>query len=300
MNDKKPLRKRLKNGLIYLVLLGLMRLVKLLPRPIALGLARFLAFCGYGLAAGERRKIEANLTLAYHGSLTATERRRIGRAAFSNIAQNLVDALLMPSLLKDQPERIMRIDGMENAREALDNKKGIVFLTAHMGCFEMLSPRFAQLGFPMVVLGAKIYDPRLNDIIVANRQSFNVAYVERGGSLREIYQTLRSGGGFGVLCDLDTRVESRFVNFFGEPAKTPSGPFKIGVKWSIPMIPIFAMRAQDGCQQVTVFPALVPAGNSEEEKIQNAMQQYNDILEGLIRRDPAQWIWMHDRWKSKP
>ncbi|MFH0920455.1 MAG: lysophospholipid acyltransferase family protein [Fibrobacterota bacterium] len=300
MSDKKPLGKRIKNGLIFRAVVFLMVVVKLLPRPASLLLARLLAATGYCLAANERRKIHANLQQAYGASLSAKARDEIGRRVFSNIAQNLVDAVLMPSLLRTRAESIMRITGLEHTRPFLENKKGIIFLTAHMGCFEMMPPRFALLGYPMIVLGAKLYDPRLNDIIVESRKTFNVSYVERGQGLKEIYKNLKEGGGFGVLCDLDTRVESRFIDFFGQPAKTPSGPFKLGIRRGVPLVPIFTVRAADGCQQVTVHPEIIPSGANEEEKISDAMRQYNFILEEMIRRDPGQWIWMHERWKSRP
>ena len=300
MSDKKPFRKRLKNNVIYLLLLGLMQGVKVLPRPLSLLLARGLAFAGYWLASGERQKIHANLALAYNGRLTENQRHDIGKRAFRNIAQNLVDALLMNRLLRKYPETIMTLEGQEHVSAAMAKKKGVIFLTAHTGCFEMLSMRFSMLGFPMIVLGAKIYDPRLNDIIVANRKSNNIAYVERGQGLKDIYRVLMNGGGFGVLCDLDTRVESRFIDFFGIPAKTPSGPFRLGVKRGIPLVPVFTVRTREGSQRVSIFPELTLTGNNEDEKITNVMKQYNDILEALINNDPSQWIWMHERWKSKP
>jgi KDO2-lipid IV(A) lauroyltransferase len=163
----------------------------------------------------------------------------------------------------------------------------------------MLSPRFAQLGFPVTVMGAKIYDSRLNSIIIDNRKSFDVNYIERGSDLRSLIKLLRGGKCFGVLCDLDTRVESRFVPFFGKAAKTPSGPFRLALKIGAAALPVFITREKDGTQLVKVYHELVSTGKTEEERVYSMMVSYNTILEELIKNDPAQWIWMHDRWKSK-
>ncbi len=300
MKNKNPFLQKLKNNIIYFFIVGLISTVRLTPRSISLFFARILGDGFYYIFAGERKKVESNLLLAFGNSKTLDEIKAIGRKVFVNIAQNLVDVVLQNKLLSRKADSIMPITGLEIAKAALEKKRGIIFLTAHTGCFEMLSPRISMLGFPVTVLGTKIYDPRINRLIIKNRKNFNVEYIERGEDLRPLLKSLHSGNAFGVLCDLDTRVESRFIDFFGMPAKTPVGPFKLGVKYDIPIIPIFARRTDDGCQEVTVFPEISLEGDNSETRITSAMQQYNRVLEQFIKQDPTQWIWMHERWKSKP
>ena len=136
-------------------------------------------------------------------------------------------------------------------------------------------------------------------MIVQNRQTFSVEYIERGQDLRLLLKSLHAGSCFGVLCDLDTRVESRFIDFFGVPAKTPAGPFKLGAKFDIPLVPVFARRTSEGRQEVMISAELKTEGASLEERTVSAMRQYNRQLQSFIEQDPSQWIWMHDRWKSK-
>ena len=300
MKNKNQVLKKLKNDIIYLFIVLLIGTVRRLPRAWSLLLARMLAFVFYRLLKNERDKIEANLVLIFKNRMSARERADLGKKIFRNIAQNLVDAVLQKRLLAQDADRIMAVHGLQIARTALEKNKGIIFLTAHTGCFEMLSPRFSKMGFPISVLGTKIYDPRINDLIVKNRQAFDVEYIERGDDLRALLKSLREGASFGVLCDLDTRVESRFIDFFGVPAKTPAGPFKLGVKFGIPLIPIFTRRTEQGFQEVTVYPEIAAQGDTGEERMLSAMRQYNQTLEKFIQQDPAQWIWMHERWKSKP
>jgi KDO2-lipid IV(A) lauroyltransferase len=291
--------KKLKNDFIYIFVYLLVFKVRIIPRGVSLlfatGLSKFL----WLLFKKEREKTLRNLEFAFGSTLSKDKRIAIGKEVFSKIAQNLVDAVLLKKRLSKNPERAMTIEGLGIAQKALDKRKGIVFLTAHTGCFEMLSPRFAQIGFPITVMGAKIYDARLNDIIISNRKSFDVGYLERGSDLRSLVKLLREGKCFGVLCDLDTRVESRFVPFFGKPAKTASGPFRLAIKMGAAALPIFTTRKKDGTQHVKVYPELIPEGITEEEKVINLMIAYNAILEEIIKQDPAQWIWMHDRWKSR-
>ncbi|MBL8026408.1 MAG: lysophospholipid acyltransferase family protein [Fibrobacteres bacterium] len=289
-------KKKLKNDLIYIFIRLLVFNVRLMPRQLSLFTARLLSKILWILFRKEREKTLRNLQSVFGTSISPD---LTGRKVFSNIAENLVDAILLQKRLKNNPEEAMQIEGLDYAKEALAKGKGIIFLTAHTGCFEMLSPRFAQIGFPLTVMGAKIYDPRLNSIIIDNRKSFNVGYIERGDDIRALVRLLRNGGCFGVLCDLDTRAESRFVPFFGTPAKTISGPFRLALKTGSAPLPIFAIRNSDGSQTAKVYPPLIPEGATEEDKIHSMMSSYNKILEDLIKRDPSQWIWMHERWKSK-
>jgi KDO2-lipid IV(A) lauroyltransferase len=300
MKSRNPVLKKLKNDSIYLFVILLIGMMRWLPRSLSLLLARRLAWGAYHLLFKERRKTQANLSLAFGNRMTPAERKALGGKVFGNIAQNLVDSVLLQRLMKQDAEKIVRIKGFEIIQRAQEKKKGVIFLTAHTGCFEILPARFSQLSLPLTVMGAKIYDPRINALIVENRQSFNVEYIERGEDLRVLLRSLRAGSCFGVLCDLDTRVDSRFIDFFGLPAKTPAGPFKLGAKFEIPLVPVFARRTQDHRQEVTVFPELTLGGTSIEERTVSAMRQYNRILQSFIEQDPAQWIWMHERWKSKP
>jgi KDO2-lipid IV(A) lauroyltransferase len=298
MPKNSPLKK-LKNDLIYLAVRVLVALVRALPRFASLFLARVLAWPAYFLARGERRKMDRNLELALGSTYSQQARARIGRRVFLNIAQNLVDAVLVERLLARDPDRYIEIRGLGHAQKALEQGRGVIFLTAHTGCFEMLPGRFSQLGFPIAVMGARIYDPRLNDLITRNRRLLNVTYLQRDGDLRAMVRHLRAGRAFGVLCDLDTRVESEFITFFGRPAKTPAGPFRLGIKLNVPLIPVFTVRAGRGVQAVTVYPPIEPKGSAPGQRVAHAMNEYNRLLESLIKTDPAQWIWMHERWKYK-
>lgn len=299
MPQPRPFKK-LKNDLIYLAVRVLVALVRFLPRPVSLFLARGLAGPACLLARGERRKMDRNLELALGQTHSQKARVKIGRRVFLNIAQNLVDAVLIERLLARNPDKIMEISGLGHAQKALAQGRGVIFLTAHTGCFEMLPGRFSLLGFPMAVMGARIYDPRLNDLITKNRRLLNVTYLERDDDLRAVLRHLKAGRAFGVLCDLDTRVESEFINFFGRPAKTPAGPFRLGVRLNVPLIPIFTVRTARGVQAVTVHPPIEPQGSTPREQVAHAMNEYNRLLESLVLADPGQWIWMHERWKSRP
>jgi KDO2-lipid IV(A) lauroyltransferase len=290
--------KTAKNTAIYILLRVLIVLIRVMGRKPALLFARLLAVPAFHCAAGERKKMEANLSLALGNTLTDRERRSVGKRTFIHAAQNLADAVLMERMLRKDPDQCMTVENQDLARRALERGGGIVFLTAHLGCFEMMPPRFSLLGFPIIIIGARIYDERLNALIARHRRMFDVQYVERDNDIRAIVRGLKEGRAFGVLCDLNTRGESRDVPFFGFPAQTLSGPFKLALKFGAALIPVFTLRGEDHRQHAALYPEIVPEGKSLEEKIIFSMRAYHRLLEEIIRKNPAQWIWMHERWKS--
>ena len=105
----------------------------------------------------------------------------------------------------------------------------------------------------------------------------------------------------GMLIDQDTRVKSRFVNFFGMPASTPVGAALMAMKTGATVVPALIHLGKDNLQHMVLYPEveMVNTGDEEQDMITNT-QTLTTILEEAIRRNPAQWVWMHERWKTKP
>jgi Kdo2-lipid IVA lauroyltransferase/acyltransferase len=114
-------------------------------------------------------------------------------------------------------------------------------------------------------------------------------------------KNLKSGGCMIILIDQDTKVKSRFVNFFGMPCATPIGAAVIAMKTGAAVIPLIIHMRDDLIQEINCYPeiAMTHTGNDEEDMIVNT-QKMSDATEDEIRKHPAQWVWMHERWKTKP
>jgi KDO2-lipid IV(A) lauroyltransferase len=156
-------------------------------------------------------------------------------------------------------------------------------------------------GFPMTVIGTALKDERINEIVVNFRAAHGSEPVERGKETFKLIKTLKSGGGVAMLIDQDTRVKSRFVNFFGMPASTPAGAALMALKTGAAVVPVVIHLGDDFLQHVEVLPEVevIRTGDEEEDLIVNT-QRFTDILEAHIRKYPSQWVWMHERWKTKP
>ena len=92
-----------------------------------------------------------------------------------------------------------------------------------------------------------------------------------------------------------------FVNFFGRPARTPAGPGLLSYKTGSPIIPMAILRKGKNRYKIVVKPRVELGFSGDREKdLIDLTQKYTSVLESIIREHPAQWLWMHDRWRSKP
>ena len=104
-----------------------------------------------------------------------------------------------------------------------------------------------------------------------------------------------------MLIDQDTRVKSRFVNFFGKPAATPVGATVLAMKTGAAVVPTYIHLGGDWKQHMYILPEIPmrDSGDEEEDVVYNT-QVLTNFIEDTIREHPDQWVWMHERWKTKP
>ncbi|HRG10815.1 MAG TPA: lysophospholipid acyltransferase family protein, partial [Cyclobacteriaceae bacterium] len=99
----------------------------------------------------------------------------------------------------------------------------------------------------------------------------------------------------------DTKVKSRFVNFFGMPAATPIGATVLALRTGCAVVPTYIYLGEDGKQHMHILPEipLVITGDEETDLVVNT-QNFTNVTEQIVREHPEQWVWMHERWKTKP
>ena len=103
------------------------------------------------------------------------------------------------------------------------------------------------------------------------------------------------------LCDQDTGRDGVFVPFFGKLAWTQSGVARIAQKTGAALIPAFAVRGSDGQFEVHLEKEIeVPRSGNKEKDILETVQRYTEVIETYVRKYPDQWMWMHQRWKTRP
>jgi len=240
--------------------------------------------------------------MVYGKEKSSNEIKQLAKQVFRMMGMNGADLIRAFHITEQKEyEKVMITKGIEHAEAAMARGKGVMFLTAHLGAFEFLGMELAFRGYKPLIVGTPLKDKRLNDLLWENRIKLGATAVERGKDMMKIIKNLKSGGSMIILIDQDTKVKSRFINFLGLPCATPVGAAIIAMKTGSAVVPIMVHLRDDLMQEFNYYPALplVNTGDEERDLVTNT-QMMSDAGEIEIRKYPAQWVWMHERWKTKP
>jgi len=276
----------------------------ILPRSWALALARGAGRLGFRLVARQRTKILENLKLAYGETKTSEELEAIGQRVMGHMLQTAVDFLRFATLSRDKAASFVETGSAYSVcKDILQEGKGLIIMTAHMGNWELLAGVFGLQGFQGGVVGRRIYYEPYNRWIVGLRASVGVQTIYQDEAVRQIHKHLKAGAIVGLLPDQDMdRVRGIFVDFFGTPAFTSVAPVKIAMATEVPVLPAFMIRLPGNRYKLVLGEVFRPRieGNDRQASIRKYTETWMREFEKMIRQYPDQWGWMHDRWKTTP
>lgn len=297
-----PLRKRVKRSARTALLRALLAIVALLPFDLAASLGRGFGRLAFRLASKERRKALASLERAFPEK-SNEERLALARACFVHLGQSAFELACIAQLDRDLDRRIeWPAEDRQALQAALAKGKGVVFVTGHVGNWELLARRVALAGFPSQSIARETSDPGTTELVERFRLSGNVRSIWRGqdGAARQMLRALKAGEILGLVIDQDTRVQSVFVPFFGTLASTPRAPADLVLRTGAALMVGFCQRKTDGTYLLTMKELPVePSGDREQDTLK-LTERLSSEIEAAIRRAPEQWVWMHQRWKTRP
>ena len=275
-----------------------------LPRPLAVAAGRGVGRAAYALAAGLRRTGLRNLELAFP-EMCEAERRKILRGSFVSLGRQLGEVSQFPRVTRESLRTVAEYDSedvklLDVARE---RGRGVVFLTSHLGAWELLC--FAHSAFyePISFLVRPIDNPRIDALVERLRTRFGNRPIDKKAAARTALRLLKQGGTLGVLADLNTQErEGVFVPFFGHLACTTAGVATLALRTDATVIPVCA--PWDERRKKFVFRGgpvieLVRTGDDKRD-IEVNTANFTAAIERHVRTFPDQWLWVHKRWKTRP
>ena len=299
--DWRLLYKRFKYTFIYWFVLFLIFSANLLPRKTWLAFTGFLGRLSYHFAHHSRERTITHLQLAFPDK-SAKEVIALTKKTFLMIGKNAGDILRATKVrTRKDLDRILISHDFTNFEEANAKGKGVIFLTCHLGAFDLQVTNMALHGLKPLIIGTVLKDPRLNQLLWEHRNAHGAVAIERGKETIRLIKNLKSGGCLAILIDQDTKVKSRFVDFFGMPAATPVGAAIFAMKTGAAVVPCYIYLGEDNMQHMYFLPEipLVLTGDEEADMVTNT-RNYTKFIEDTVRKHPEQWVWMHERWKTKP
>lgn len=299
---KRSLKKRIKYTALYYFVRFLIFFSNLLPRKVWLAFCGWLGKLAYSFSSKPRERTIYHLGLAYSGKKSTREILELSKQVFVMLGKNAGDILrsLKVKSLADL-EKFLVTEGLENYERAHAKGKGVMFLTSHLGAFDLQVTNMALRGLSPNIIGTALKDERLNELLFEYRNAFGAIAIERGKESVRLFKVLKSGGSIAILIDQDTKVKSRFVDFFGMKAATPIGATVLALRTGCAVVPTYIYLGNDGKQHMHILPEipLVITGDEETDLVVNT-QNFTNVTEQIVREHPEQWVWMHERWKTKP
>ncbi len=276
--------------------------LRLLPRRPARAVGIALAHAVYWLHPRLRRVGARNLELAFPQK-TARERRRILRGVFTSLGRLLAEFCRFPSYSPANVSEVAVYEGFENFESARRRGKGVLFLTAHLGGWEIGSFAHSVYGHPLRVVVRPLDNPLVDRLVSRHRTLFGNACFDKQDFARGLLAAMRSGETVGILMDTNmTPPQGVFVDFFGIPACTASGLARVALRTDAAVVPAFTIwDGEIGKYRVHFAPplALIRTGNEEADVITNTAL-FTRVIEEYVRKYPEQWLWVHRRWKTRP
>jgi KDO2-lipid IV(A) lauroyltransferase len=255
----------------------------------------------YALLPGRRRQIiDFNLRLAFP-EMTHDERRTLARAVTRHFARSTLDAIRIQRLRPEELLANVDVVGRQNVERALSCGRGVFFLTAHIGSWEVAALICGlEIEAGLSVVNRPLDNPLLEAELDRLRKLYGNRVFGKHSIVREVLTQLKKGGGVGILIDQRVRKDQGVeVPFFGHPAWTASVLARMARKTGAPVVPTFAVHDKPGHYRLRFDQPVIVDDLSEADREDVPLTaRYMAILEAAIRENPDQWLWYHDRWKQ--
>jgi len=295
-------RSDIKNWLEYAYLRCVHSIVAALPWGAARSAGRVIADLIRLLDRPSRkRNVARNLRHAFP-EMSEVEIRKTIRDVYRNLVESVVDAVNFIRLANGEDvQDLLEVHGMDKL-EGRDGRVGVVFVTGHLGCWELLGVASSRIGYPVTSVARPFDNPLLYAYACKLRESTGQSIVPHKGSMRSVMRLLRRGGNVGFLIDRDARRHGIFVDFFGRPASTIASPARVALHTGAPVAFIYCMRIGKTNRFRIVLSDVVwprPGADKKQETVR-ITQRITKDLEEVIRKEPSRWLWLHKRWRTYP
>jgi KDO2-lipid IV(A) lauroyltransferase len=228
----------------------------------------------------------------------------LAKRCFKSVATTAAEIMLLINEKKSIDDFLINKDEILKtiANIAKDNKKGVIFITAHFGNWEILPHFLAIEGYPMIGIGREGDNALIEkNLTKPFREKYGNHNVYKNEAMNKMVKTLKNGGNVGLLIDQKMgHANSVLTTFFGIKCRTTISVASMKLRYDSLVIPMFAKRQESGKYKIIFYGAADYRAEDKEnktDKIKAMTQYYNDILERAIKEAPEQWFWMHNRWK---
>ena len=273
-----------------------------IPPALSIMLAKTLGGIAYRLDKKRSKIARDNLHMAFGNERSEAEIESITAKVFENIAMTFMEFMRQPWLTESDLEGYVKCVGMENLERALAKKKGVIICTAHFGNWELLAAFMGLKGFGMDIVVRDPDHPLFDKFVRWVRMRSGNTMIAKKMAMRPLLKNLSENAIAGILLDQNvTHAEGVFVDLFGKEACTNKGPALLAASSGAAVLPTFILRTSDRTHTVFIGERidLVNSGDKSKDALENTAR-FTMAIEEMVRAHPAQWFWVHRRWKTRP
>ncbi|MBI5142867.1 MAG: lysophospholipid acyltransferase family protein [Nitrospirae bacterium] len=287
--------KRLIEAAEFAAAFLVMALAAVLPRWLIRPFGRAVGRV-FLIVSGRRRRIALWNTRLVYGE----ERPGLVRECFANYGISMIEVARI-WLGREDIFSGIEIDGLENYLGAKAAGYPVVFITAHLGNWELLGNALSRAAGGFSVVVRPLDNPFLNRLIDSVRVRNGNRTIPKDGALRAALRVMKGGGTITVLIDQSVNPSEGVVTeFIGRRAYTAKMPAVLALKTGAAVIPMYICRAPKGHRIVLEAPMpVIRTGNTDADIELNTMSHARKIAE-FVSAHPDEWLWIHRRWKRFP
>ncbi len=298
--ERTLLRHRFERALVR----GALGTLALLPAGSASGFGRRAARLYFLFARSRRRILRDNLARALPDRSPA-EIAGIEKACVANLGAAFMEFVESARLSREDVLSRVSLAGEEQYALARARGKGVFLLSAHFGSWELGAIRAGLIAGPIASVVRPLDNPLLEEDLEYRRTRLGNRVIRKKEAAREILRAIRAGQTVAILIDQNVIAEEAvFVPFFGRPAATTPSLALLQMKTDAAVVPVFTWPLGGGRYRLQFEKPILAEEFAEagerEQRVLAATARYMAVTEQAIRGDPGAWLWMHNRWRTRP
>ena len=283
---------------VYLLLRILVMVLDMFPYSMAPRISRALArfVC---LIDRKHPRIAAKNLENTRGIVPTDEIPEFIGRVYDHVALGFVEMLMLPRLMeRRQLSNYVRLERFEVMDRILKEGRGVIVTIGHLGNWELVGLGVTIAGYPLNSLARPVENPWVDRYLNRFRTRTGQRIIPKYSALSSMVRALQRNEILVVQVDQDARHVGVFVEFFGRPASTHRSPATLSLKYGTPIL-VANIYREGGIHYCRLSDPLCPDDyRGRPDPVQSLTQAYTSVFEGFVRERPAQWFWMHDRWKT--
>jgi Kdo2-lipid IVA lauroyltransferase/acyltransferase len=296
----KLIRHLLEYILIRILILG----VTPLSQKQVVNFGRCLGALVFHFSGKRKKAAFTNMDIMFAESYSSEQKKEIVKNSFEALAVSAIQSIWVTINTEERVQDLIEGEpkGLDILKKCIEKKKGIFFLTAHYGNWEIMGLYHGLFGIcSLSSIVRKLDNPYLDTFITKIRTMTGNKVFYRDDSLLKIVRELKNNNSVAVMMDQNTARGGLFVDFFGLKASTPRALAQLSYRMGTPVLPLFCYPTERGTYKIEYGPELtLVKSENKVQDILNWTQKMQTSIESVIQKNPIPWMCGHRRWKTRP